>query len=144
MSERLKQIWAGFEETTSRRLTGGGVDKIHVPSRVDWQAEDQAFLPENFNAPAEAAFSALSAQLEANTKKFGRKKKAKTDEGNEVTLAAAPAEATFNGGAELLKGLRSTALRTERTEIDYNTFLADGGGKVLQTLKKRKKRFGLF
>ena len=51
MSSRLKNIWAGFEETTSRHLTGGGVDNIAVPHRVDYTAEDESLLPEGFDAP---------------------------------------------------------------------------------------------
>ncbi|MEM9495781.1 MAG: hypothetical protein AAGA09_07235 [Pseudomonadota bacterium] len=143
MSERLKEIWSGFQETTSRRLTGG-VDKINVPSRIDWQAEDKAFLPEGFDSPAVSAFAQLNDDLKQKAKLFARKdkKKAKEEDAVDVTEAA-PLEASFAGEHELLKGLRATAIRTERTEIDYGAFLDDGGANALESLKK-KKRFGIF
>ena len=46
MAERLKQIWAGFAETTSRHLTGKGVDNIIVPHRSDYTVDDSGFLPD--------------------------------------------------------------------------------------------------
>ncbi len=47
------------------------------------------------------------------------------------------------GGDELIKGLMATAMRTERSDIDYERFLTSDAGKA--ALKKtRKKRFGIF
>ncbi|MHA7872507.1 MAG: hypothetical protein ACX939_09180, partial [Hyphococcus sp.] len=63
MADRLKEIWSGFEETTTRNLTGRGVENIAVPHRHDYQAEDVALLPEAFEAPAHAAFTALREEL---------------------------------------------------------------------------------
>jgi len=140
MAERLKQIWAGFEEATTRRLTGRGVDNIIVPHRTDWKAEDEGFLPENFDGPAQTAFDALHEKMAENQKKFGRKKQKKTAPAKSAPAgAAAP---SFTGGEELVKGLRATAMRTERSALDYEAFLTSDEGKV--ALRKRKKRFGLF
>jgi len=139
MAERLKQIWAGFEEATTRRLTGRGVDNIIVPHRTDWKAEDEMFLPENFNRPAQTAFDALHEKMAENQKKFGRnKQKTRAAEKD----AEAGAASSLSGGEELVKGLRATAMRTERTELDYQAFLASDEGKA--ALKKRKTLFGML
>ncbi len=141
MGNRLKDIWAGFEETTSRHLTGGGVDNIAVPHRVDYAAEDEALLPENFDAPATAAFGALREKLAAQEKKFGRKPR----RADKPTMNASPdlATQTFNGD-ELIKGMRATSLRTERPERDYQSFLTSDEGKAALKRHKKKKRFGIF
>ena len=137
MDERLKQIWSGFEEVTTRRLTGRGVDNIAVPHRTDYAAEDASFLTEEFTAPAEAAFSALREELGRKEKKFGRKKKSAREDATEAMSQS------YNGD-ELLRGLRATALRTERPERDYQAFLSSAEGKAVYKKNKRKKRFGLF
>ena len=139
MGDRLKQIWAGFEETTTRHLTGKGVDNIIVPQRADYAAEDQSLLPEGFEGPSTRAFEALHAELAAKQKKFGRKrgpsKRAETGQGEE-------ARASYSGD-DVIKGMRATAMRTERTEIDYEAYLASDAGKAIRK-KTRKKRFGIF
>lgn len=140
MDERLKQIWSGFEEVTTRRLTGRGVDNIAVPHRTDYVAEDIDFLPEEFTAPAEAAFSALREELGRKEKKFGRKKKQTSN----MSAAEADGQTQNFNGDDLLKGLRATALRTERPERDYQAFLSSAEGKATYKKLKRKKRFGLF
>ncbi len=144
MSDRLKQIWSGFSETTSRHLTGRGVDNIMVPPRTDYSPKDAAFLPENFDAPAAAAFSALRENLSKKEKKFSGKKK--------LADAALPSEAedfvaatAFSAsGDDLIRGLRATAMRVERPEIDYGAFLESKEGKAHFKKHKRKKIFGLF
>jgi len=144
MDERLKQIWSGFEATTTRALTGRGIDNIAVPHRVDFAAQDTQFLPEDFEAPSTAAFSALREELAHKEKKFGRKKKF-----SEASFRAAEegsdamASRQFNGD-ELIKGLKATAMRTERSERDYQSFLASDEGKAAFKKHKKKKRFGLF
>lgn len=141
MAERLKQIWAGFEETTTRQLTGKGVDNLVTPHRTDYIDEDRHLLPEDFEAPSERAFSALNEELAAQKKKFGgkRKKRGKT---SEAEVLAPMATQTFNGD-ELIKGLAATAMRTERSDIDYEAFLASDAGKAVRK-KTKKKRFGIF
>ncbi len=142
MAERLKEIWSGFSAQTERKLTGKGVDNIIVPHRADYDAIDRQFLPEDYESPAERAFAVLRADLKAKGKKFAaRRDKAgappalRTDE-------AAPDEKAW-GKDDLNVGLLSTAMRVERTEIDYGRFLAsDEGRKALKRTKK--KRFGIF
>lgn len=145
MDERLKQIWSGFQETTTRNLTGRGVDNISVPHRHDYAAQDVELLPENFEAPAQAAFSALRDELGRKEKKFGRKKKqsdgASFDAGD--TAPDPMASERFDGG-ELIKGLKATAMRTERPERDYRAFLSSDEGRAAFRKHKKKKRFGLF
>ncbi|GJL95531.1 MAG: hypothetical protein DHS20C05_19360 [Hyphococcus sp.] len=144
MADRLKDIWSGFEQTTSRNLSGKGVDNIIVPSRADYGADDSAFLPENYSGPAEAAFSALRADLEAKGKFFNRKKKSaqSTDAAQPHEDASSFHERDFSGD-ELVRGLRSTAMRTSRCELDYESYLSSDAGKAAAK-KHKKKRFGIF
>ena len=145
MDERLKQIWSGFQSTTSRSLTGGGVDNIAVPHRRDFAAQDLEQLPENFEGPAQAAFSALREDLAHKEKKFswGKKVHAQAEFREAAPDQGHGAPDPFDGG-ELLKGLKATAMRTERVERDYMAYLStDEGKKAFKQLKK-KKRFGLF
>jgi len=142
MVERLKHIWAGFEEATTRRLIGGGVENIFVPHRVDFKTQDKTLLPEDFDSPAAAAFTALRAALAEKEKKFGRKRprgaKGQAPDNDLPSMTARK----FNGD-ELIKGLQATAMRTERQETDYTTFAGSDAGKAV--LKKyKKKRFGIF
>lgn len=144
MDERLKQIWSGFQETTTRNLTGRGVDNIAVPHRRDFAGQDVELLPENFEAPAQAAFSALRDELGRKEKKFGRKKKQSAAAFDAGDAAPDPmASERFDGG-ELIKGLKATAMRTERPERDYQAFLSSDEGKAAFRKHKKKKRFGLF
>ncbi len=140
MGNRLKDIWSGFEQTTSRHLTGRGVENINVPHRTDYAAEDEAFLPEKFSAPAEAAFAALHERLKHHEKRFGGKRR--REAAAQIEEPEDMAERKFHGD-ELVRGLRATAMRTERAENDYAAFAASSVGKAV--LKKhKKKRFGIF
>lgn len=145
MDERLKQIWSGFQSTTSRNLTGGGVDNIAVPHRRDFAAENPEQLPADFEGPAQAAFSALREDLSRKEKKFGwgSKKVRAQAEFREATPDQEAVPDPFDGG-ELLKGLKATAQRTERVERDYMAFMSSDEGKRAFKKHKKKKRFGLF
>ena len=145
MSDRLKQIWSGFSETTTRSLTGRGVDNVLVPDRTDYSPVDEALLPEDFSTPAAAAFSSLRDNLAKKEKLFSGKKKKKAD----ATLPNEPedfvaATAFSASGDDLIRGLRATAMRVERPELDYEVFLESREGKAHFKKHKRKKRFGLF
>lgn len=140
MTDRLKDIWSGFSAQTERKLTGKGVDSIIVPHRSDYDAVDRQLLPDNYESPAERAFTALRADLKAKEKKFARKK----DRASAAlaSVEAAPDEKAW-GRDDLNVGLWSTAMRVERTEIDYPSFMSsDAGKKALKRTKK--KRFGIF
>ncbi|MBL4619859.1 MAG: hypothetical protein JKX88_07165 [Marinicaulis sp.] len=144
MDERLRQIWSGFEATTTRSLTGGGIDNIAVPHRTDFAAKDTEFLPDEFEAPAHAAFTALREGLARKEKMFSRKKKSKgASFSAEEEGPGAMTTRRFDGD-ELIKGLKATAMRTERTERDYQSFLSSKEGKAMFKKHKKKKRFGLF
>ena len=142
MAERLKQIWAGFAETTERNLTGKGVEDIIVPERHEYAALDDAWLPEGFEAPYSRAVGVLQAELASKAKRRGRKSKtdASTYAGDEDI------EAVDTSYAEdaLVAGLRATAIRTERSFADYEAFLDTAEGKAVLKKTKKKKRFGLF
>ena len=143
MSDRLKQIWSGFSGTTTRNLTGRGIDNILVPHRSDYSATDEAFLPENFSAPAEAAVSALRENLSRKEKKFARKKKPSAALPTEPEPSVATT-AFSAAGDDLIRGLRATAMRVERPELDYSAYLESSEGKALFKKHKRRKFFGLF
>ncbi|WP_428407333.1 hypothetical protein [Hyphococcus sp.] len=146
MSDRLKQIWSGFSAETTRNLTGKGIDNIPVPHRTDYSPVDEAFLPEGFSTPAQAAFSSLRDNLAKKEKLFsGKKKNVKADvalpsEAEDFVAATAFSAA----GDDLIRGLRATALRTERPELDYGAFLDSREGRAHFKKHKRKKIFGLF
>lgn len=145
MDERLKKIWSGFQETTTRNLTGGGVDNIDVPHRRDYAAEETQLLPDEFEAPAQAAFAALRTELESKAKRFGRSKKKKPAASYDGAQEGPDAMASRRfEGEELIKGLKATAMRTERPERDYGAFIASAEGKAAFKKFKRKKRFGIF
>lgn len=143
MTERLKEIWSGFSAQTERKLTGRGVENIIVPHRADYDALDRELLPEDYESPAERAFTALRADLNTKQKKFTGKKRDMADFSSKAGLNdAAPDEKAW-GKDDLNVGLLSTAMRVERTELDYERFLgSDAGRKALK--RTRKKRFGIF
>ncbi len=144
MVERLKEIWSGFSSQTERKLTGRGVENIIVPHRADYDALDRQLLPEDYESPAERAFTALRADLKTKEKKFGgKKKREKTVYSPEAHAdGMAPDEKAW-GKDDLNVGLLSTAMRVERTDLDYGRFLESDEGR--KTLKRtRKKRFGIF
>lgn len=142
MVERLKQIWGGFEQTTTRKLTGRGVDGIVLPQRAAERVPHVAPAPEKagVEAPAEAAFAALRGQLEASHKRFGRKpKKGLLDDepampayGDGADFADAPEAAR-----DLIKGLAATEARISRDFKAYDASMLTAG-------PKKKKIFGLF
>lgn len=148
MNERLKQIWSGFEKTTTRRLTGRGVDQIIVPGRTDWRAEERASLAPEAILPAEAAFAALKTRLSAAGERAARKEERRAKaEGRSLAGAPDPIEAA-NAAAEpvrdLMMGLKATEARIERREIDYTAYLATKPKGAPKLEAPRKKIFGVF
>ncbi len=148
MNERLKQIWAGFEKTTTRRLTGRGVDQIVVPGRTDWRAEERASLAPEAILPAEAAFSALKHRLSASEQRSARKEERRAKaEGRSLSSPPDPVEAA-NAAPEAVKdlmmGLKATQARVERREIDYTAYLATNPKGAPKLSVPKKKLFGVF
>jgi hypothetical protein len=145
MSERLKQIWGGFAEVTTRRLTGRGVENIVVQHREDRRDAERKFLPDGFDSPAEAAFRALRAQLSAQEKRAA-KRRLRRGETQELSApppplsAAASDEGAPAAARDLIRGLKATEARTARSEASYTARMkpADGAGL------RRRKIFGLF
>ena len=139
MVERLKEIWSGFSAQTERKLTGRGVDNIIVPHRADYDALDRQLLPEGYESPAERAFAALRADLKRKEKKFAPK-----GEATKAKFADEPLQDEKAWGKDDLNvGLWSTAMRVERSEIDYQRFMTSDEGK--KTLKRTRKKFlGIF
>ncbi|MFN3958489.1 MAG: hypothetical protein ACK4NP_01090 [Parvularculaceae bacterium] len=149
MSQRLKQIWSGFEKTTTRRLTGRGVDNIVVPSRVDWRAEERASLAPEAILPAEAAFSALKLRLTAAEQRAVRREERRARAEGRSLSAAAPdpleaANAAPEAVRDLMMGLKATEARTARPEIDYVKWAAANPKAAPKLMAPRKKIFGLF
>ena len=141
MTERLKQIWGGFESATTRRLTGRGVDNIAVPARRDYAAPDAGFLPEGFTPPAEAAFAALRAELAAKERKLlkrnGRRQGASYEPPAPLTPEA-ETEGAPEAARDLIRGLRATEARISRRASDY------AASPEAAAAGRRKKLFGVF
>jgi hypothetical protein len=148
MTERLKQIWAGFEKTTTRRLSGRGVDTIAVPARTDWRAEERASLAPDAAMPAEIAFAALKRRLSAHEQRAARKaeRRARAD-GASLSSAPDPIEAASaapDGVRDLMIGLKATDARTVRRDIDYTAYLASNPKGAPKLAAPKKKIFGIF
>lgn len=139
MVERLKQIWGGFEQTTTRKLTGRGVENIVLPQRAAERAPKDAPSPEKagVEAPAEAAFAALRDQLGAHHKRFGKKPKKGLIDDAPAMQASADFSDAPEAARDLIKGLAATEARVSR---DFKLYDA---ASVSATAKK-KKLFGLF
>ncbi len=152
MSDRLKAIWGGFENRTSRELSGRGVDKIIVPRREN-ERRDYAPLAEDANlaedlAPAKAAMSELRTRLAASAAERSKSKRMRRSEPAEAAFDAADLqdlEADFGAGdptAELRAGLASTERRVRRRELSYTEHRTKFAQSELS--RKRKKFLGLF
>lgn len=147
MSDRLKQIWTGFEGVTTRRLTGRGVDNIITPPRRDYAADDGSFIPEGTSAPSQQAFEALKTRL-AVQEELGRRR------GKKRRRAEADLEQAYRdddtspdapeAAKEMLRGLKATEDRTVRTSASYAAQISSNAGRELDSLKKRKKFLGIF
>lgn len=117
---RLKQIWAGFERTTTRQLTNRAVDHIVTPDRAGWKAEDAALLPRGYEGPSATAFQALRARIVDKARnadrKDGRLAKGERDTALPEIAYAAPES---DAARDLIRALKSTEYRTRRTQFDY-------------------------
>lgn len=151
MTDRLRQIWGGFEETTTRRLTGRGIENVEVPHRRDWSAEAKQDLAEGVPGPAEAAFAELKFRLSAAeqkaAKKAARKRRRRGERHDFSDAPPAPlsADAMPEGAPkaaqELIRGLKATEARVDRSEGLYTTHMAAASDRPGA---KRKKFLGLF
>ena len=151
MTDRLRQIWGGFEETTTRRLTGRGIENVEVPHRRDWSAEAQTELAGDMASPAEAAFAELKFKLSAAEQKAAKKAARKRKRRGETQSFSDAPPAPLSGDAlpdgapkaaqELIRGLKATEARVERSEGLYTTHMAAASERPKG---KRKKFLGLF
>ncbi len=139
MVERLKQIWGGFEQTTTRKLTGRGVENIVLPQRAAERAPKDAPAPEKagVEAPAEAAFTALRDQLGAHQKRFGKKRKKGLIDDEPAHAASSDFSDAPEAARDLIKGLAATEARISR---DFKLYDAS----MMAAAPKKKKVFGLF
>lgn len=157
MTERLKQIWSGFEAETARRLTGSGVDNIIVPHRQDWREEDEQFLPENYPAPSYTAFEKLKARLSEKGRKKGKRARRRGETAEMTEMAPPPGEPAFDGELkpvrDLIRALMATEARVARSEFDYADYLSArpqknrglfGFARRDKQAGKRRKFLGLF
>ena len=150
MSDRLKQIWGGFASETTRRLTSRDINDLVAPPREDWKANDAAFLPEGYNAPAQAAFDALKTQLASKAHKAEkrRRKKGKTVFHNEAPPPPLSGDASFSDAPreakEMIRGLKATEDRIIRSSQSYAAWIESDEGRAYAPPKKRKKFFGIF
>ncbi len=147
MTDRLKQIWGGFEGVTERRLTGRGVENIMRPERRDYASENTANLPEGVSAPAQAAFDALKTRLASEEYKAAKKKRGRKARDGAATqdFAAEPDIATAPESARhMLIGLKATEDRVHRAGASYVRHMSSEASRELNSLKKRKKFLGIF
>lgn len=137
MTDRLKQIWSGFEGATTRRLTGRGVDNIVMPSR---RAGESA--PIDVEAPSEAAFAALKDRLSAAGRKAER---AASRRGERSAYDGARGDEAAAAVSDLLKGLAATEARTaRRATADYVSHVSSDPKAAAKLFAPRKKFLGLF
>ncbi len=140
MTDHLKEIWSRFEESTSRNLTGSGVDNIPRPVTEEMErhrsllenAHEAASvpMPEGVTEPAEAAFAALRERLTSFDKK-GKVQNRQQD------LSVPVMEQD-----KLTQDLKTTENLTVRREMDYlNVSHQYQAGKGRD---KRKKFLGIF
>ncbi|MGV6801146.1 MAG: hypothetical protein ACWA5L_04410 [bacterium] len=141
--DRLKQIWSGFEKTTSRNLTGRGIDNIPRPvveemDRHRTLLEDAHHaasvpMPEGVTEPAAAAFSALRSRLSRFDEK-GRVEKPRSGQSAQLDVEVED---------QLLRDLKATEMLTSRRDGDYDSWFAAREEERLSK-KKRKKFLGIF
>ncbi|MEZ5922522.1 MAG: hypothetical protein R3C60_14405 [Parvularculaceae bacterium] len=153
MTERLKEIWSSFEKSTTRRLTGRGVENIDVPHRTEMPTIAPE-MPENITEPAIIAFEALKHRLsegERRSMNSAQRKKdvAPWERGGERNAPPAPLssyseqESAPQSARDLIRGLRSTEMRVSRRDADYGAWLSSAPKGAIK-LKTRRKFFGLF
>ena len=120
----------------TEQLMGLGKEKFRAKQIIKWiYSRDVTSFDEMTDLS-----KALREDLKKKGSLFGNKKAdtaSMSDEGPQPM-----AERAFGGG-ELIRGLRSTAMRTTRSDMDYETFLATDAGKAA-VKRSKKKRFGIF
>jgi Arc/MetJ-type ribon-helix-helix transcriptional regulator len=144
MTDRLKQIWKGFETRTSSRLTSVDIDAVNVPLREERSRRETG--PEHsleagkadHSEAVRAALSALQQDILAKGKKHRRKRRGpETQPGFSLEEGALPSSLEDN----LLTGLKFTEARTRRSGSDYISFAQSRQ----DAWKKRRKKFlGIF
>lgn len=136
MTERLKQIWGGFERTTTRALTGRGVDHLVLHPRRD---DAPRFDPSTSGdpAPAEVAFSALKTRLLDHGRRSARQNGGKDRAIDPVAAFEAEFAATSETTRDLIRALKATEDRVERPRRDYHAGAATARAP-------HKSFFGLF
>jgi hypothetical protein len=148
VSGRLKQIWSGFEGVTTRHLTGGGVDRIETRSRRDYDASISAPVADHsVPSPAETAFAALRHRLSAAEQRQARREEKASRKSGARAMAAPPAplspqmpaDAAPEAVQDLVRGLRATSFRTDRSYADYPALAQSKSAGT-----GRKKIFGIF
>lgn len=161
MTDRLKQIWSGFEQTTSRNLTGRGVENIPRPDLEEMERHRTLLesahraasvpMPEGVTEPAEAAFQALKAQMTGGDPK-GRRSKARGDTSAASSLDAAGEDngrpstrlnAVGFDQTQLFRDLKETERLTTRATGNYDQWMA-AKAEERASQKKRKKFLGIF
>lgn len=146
MADRLKQIWQGFANHTSARLTSTEFNTMMRPPtarRVGDEGDVAQALTKGRADESDAvtaAFATLHAEIEAKAKKANRRA------GRTDPRAAFSAEETAIDYAglddRLLSDLAFTEARVKRSSVDYLQYAAEYHAKAGR--RKRKKFLGLF
>ncbi len=150
MTDRLKQIWSGFEGVTERHLTGRGIDNIVPPqlSRIDEPSRAMyadSVQSQEAPAPAATAFEALRTRLAAQEAAARTKKRSSlVEERIAYEMSQIEADEASSSMNSMLQGIKSTEERTMRISQSYATHVSEAAGRELDSRKKRKKFLGIF
>ncbi|MEE4211024.1 MAG: hypothetical protein V2I43_17375 [Parvularcula sp.] len=143
MTDRLKQIWKGFEGQTGSRLTSVDIERLNVPMRE--RRIERKMGPEQSLAAGKAddsdavraALTALHTDILAKAK--GAKRSRRRAGAPEQQFSDLPLQTKLE--EHLLADLKFTEARTRRSGTDYVSFARERQ----DAWKKRRKKFlGIF
>ncbi|MEL7029111.1 MAG: hypothetical protein AAGL49_07825 [Pseudomonadota bacterium] len=132
MSDRLKEIWKGFEAASGRELTDVNAARGLPDLEDESPTEEQVKFEAEFERPADAAIEAIRELKSSGGKTKDRKRRAlfKKPEPTEDTPV-------FDDGAE-------TERSTLRERPNYLDAIAETGGRPLYSFEAPPRRKGWF
>jgi hypothetical protein len=146
MTDRLKDIWSGFSNRTSARLTSTEIGPFSRPDPSQ-RAERRSAQEQAFDAgradesdAVSAALQALHTDLQAKAKRHGGRRRKEAG----ASFASADEVAPPPSGLEerLLADIKFTEARVRRRPSDYLSYAAERQADWQK--RKRKKFLGIF
>jgi len=133
MSDRLKQIWKGFENASGRSLTAVNAAR-GLPDLEDIEpTEEQRRFEAEFERPADVALDAIR-EMKGGKKKAGERSGGLFSPRRKHAASDGP---VFDDGAEALRA-------TERGRPSYLDALEDNGGRPLYAFDPAPRKRGWF